>query len=66
MLAILMLMHLLWVVANAGATIMFAVSSNCGTGCIAPVMSFVLVVNTIAFTVAVCCGGTVWLPSVMI
>ena len=29
-------------------------------------MSFILVVITIAFTVAVCCGGIVWLSSVMI
>ena len=45
---------------------MFAVSSNCGNGCIAPVISFVLVVTTFAFTVVVCCDGIVWFPSVMI
>ena len=53
-LAILMLIRLLWVVANAGATMMVAVSSNYGYGGIAPVMSMVLVVLTTAFTVVVC------------
>ena len=65
-LTIMMLMRLLWAEASAGATMMFVVSSNCGDGCIAPVISFLLVVTTIAFTVVVCCGGIVWFKSVMI
>ena len=53
--------------ASAGATMMVAVSSNCGSGCTAPVMSIALVVMTIALTiVVVCCGGNVWCPSAMI
>ena len=52
--------------ASAGATMMVAVSSNCGSACTAPVMSIALVVMTIAFTVVVCCGGNVWFPSAMI
>ena len=65
-LAILMFILLLWAVANAGAMMMVADSSNCGSGCIAPVTSVVLVVMTIALTVVVCCGGRVWFPSAMI
>ena len=38
---------------------MVAVSTNCCSGCTAPVMSVVLVVTTIAFTVVVCCGSNV-------
>ena len=43
-----------------------AVSSNCGRGSTVPVTSFAFVVITIALTVVVCCGGIVWLPSVII
>ena len=58
-LAILMFILLLWAVASAGVTIMVPVSSNCGSGCIAPVMSFVFVVVTIPLTVVVCRGNSV-------
>ena len=46
-----MLTRLLWVVANAGETMMMTVSPNYGSGCIAPVMSFALLVITTALTV---------------
>ena len=59
-----MLIRLLRVVANAGATIMVAVSSNCGSGWTTPVMLFVLVLSTTAFIVDVRCGSSVWFPSV--
>ena len=55
-----MLSLLLRAVVNAGATMIVAVSSNCGSGCIAPVTSFMLVVITTAFTVVVCWGYSVW------
>ena len=45
--------------ASAGATMLVAVSSNCGSGCTAPVILIALVVMTIAFTVVVCCGSNV-------
>ena len=43
-LVIRMLSLLLWAVASAGATMILAVSSNWGSGCSAPVTSFVIVV----------------------
>ena len=58
-LSIQMLIRLLCAVANARATNIFAVSSNCGSGCTAPVTSFVLVVVTYAVTGVVCCGFSV-------
>ena len=51
-----MLSLLLWAVASAGATMIVAASSNCGSGCTAPVTSCMFVVITIAFTVVVCWG----------
>ena len=65
-LAIRIMILLLWAVANAGATMMVTVPSNCGKGCTSPVTSFVFVVITIALTVVVCCGGSVWFPSTII
>ena len=60
---ILMLIRLVWAVANAGTTMMVAVSSKGGNGCTAPVTLFELVVITTALTVVVCYGSSVWFPS---
>ena len=54
------------VVANAEATFISAISSFGGNGCIAPMMSSVVVVMAIAETAVVCCGRVVWFPSARI